>query len=163
MRYAHLPISHRGSQADDKAMKEMEDTDISGPKREAGHGERGFSLIELLVVIVIISILAAISIPLFFRQREKGFVAQSESALKNAATAMQAYSTDHDGAYPAANPLDPNPQVLIDEGFREVTDVAITIESSDSEGYCLEAAHSGTSKVLSYDSDVGRPVEVPCS
>src|SRR3712207_213729 len=44
--------------------------------------EEGFTLIELLVVILIIAILAAIAIPVFLNQRKKGWVSQSESALK---------------------------------------------------------------------------------
>lgn len=53
--------------------------------------EEGFTLIELLVVILIIAILAAIAIPVFLNQRKKGWVAQMESALKNAATAQESY------------------------------------------------------------------------
>ena len=55
--------------------------------------EEGFTLIELLVVILIIAILAAIAIPVFLRQREKGYVADVQSTLKNAATAAESWGT----------------------------------------------------------------------
>ena len=125
--------------------------------------EEGFSLIELLVVIVIISILAAIAIPIYFQQREKAFVAQAESALKNAATAMQSYATINEGEYPS--PLDhpdPNPEVLVEEGFKAVEGVAVTIEVVSSTGYCLEAVHSTLGTTHIYDSNDGLPQPGSC-
>src|SRR3954467_6672036 len=56
--------------------------------------EGGFTLIELLVVIIIIGILAAIAIPVFLNQRQKGYDAQAKSDLRNAATAEETYMTD---------------------------------------------------------------------
>src|SRR4051794_1098593 len=64
-------------------------------------GEGGFTLIELLVVILIIAILAAIAIPVFLKQRQKGWAAQAQSAVKNMATAEESYATGNGGSYTA--------------------------------------------------------------
>jgi type IV pilus assembly protein PilA len=57
---------------------------------KAIRNSKGFTLIELLVVVAIIGILAAIAIPQFAVYRQKGFNAQSESDLRNGATAEEA-------------------------------------------------------------------------
>ena len=56
--------------------------------------EGGFTLIELLVVIAIIGILAAIAIPQFAAYRRRGFDSDAKSAIKNMATAQEAYFVD---------------------------------------------------------------------
>jgi prepilin-type N-terminal cleavage/methylation domain-containing protein len=57
-------------------------------------GQKGFTLIELMIVIAIIGILAAIAIPQFTSYRQRGFNAAAQSDLRNAATAQEAYYTD---------------------------------------------------------------------
>jgi type IV pilus assembly protein PilA len=57
--------------------------------------EEGFTLIELMIVIAIIGILAAIAIPQFSAYRQRSFNASAESDLRNAATAQEAYFVDH--------------------------------------------------------------------
>jgi type IV pilus assembly protein PilA len=64
--------------------------------------EEGFTLIELLVVMIIIGILAAIAIPVFLSQRQKGYDASVKSDLRTIANELESYNTDAQ-AYPTGN------------------------------------------------------------
>jgi type IV pilus assembly protein PilA len=65
--------------------------------------ESGFTLVELLVVMLILGILAAIAIPSFFNQRDKGNDAQAKADARTAQTAIETYATDNDGSYANAS------------------------------------------------------------
>ena len=60
-------------------------------------GQKGFTLIELMIVIAIIGILAAIAIPQFVTYRQKGYNTQAKGELKSFYTACQAYFSDVPG------------------------------------------------------------------
>ena len=62
---------------------------------------RGFTLIELMVVVVIIGILAAIAIPKFQNVTESAKFAACRSNLRNIASALNLYHADN-GEYPGA-------------------------------------------------------------
>ncbi|MEP6481571.1 MAG: prepilin-type N-terminal cleavage/methylation domain-containing protein [Rhodoglobus sp.] len=65
----------------------------------AGENEKGFTLIELMVVIIIIGILAAIAIPVFLNQRQQAWDASVKSDLATIAIAAESYATANNGSY----------------------------------------------------------------
>ena len=56
-----------------------------------GNNQKGFTLIELMIVIAIIGILAAIAIPNFISYRNKTFCSAAESDANNVAAAIADY------------------------------------------------------------------------
>jgi len=61
--------------------------------------EAGFTLVELLVVMLILGILAAIAIPAFFSQRDKGYDSDAKANVRTVQTAYETYAVDNDGSY----------------------------------------------------------------
>ena len=59
----------------------------------------GFTLIEVMIVIVILSILCAITIPKFADSKQKTYVTAMKSDLRNLATYQESYAADSLGTY----------------------------------------------------------------
>jgi type IV pilus assembly protein PilA len=77
---------------------------IASPRRRLLRDQRGFTLIEILVVILIVGILAAIALPALLMQRSKAQDADAKTVAVTASKTLEIYRMDHDtftGATPA--------------------------------------------------------------
>jgi len=117
--------------------------------------DHGFSLIELLVVIITIGILAAVAIPVYLNQRKKGWDAGAKATLRGAATAQETYLAAN-SSYTTSRAN------LRGQGFRRTSGVTFTIISTRGAGspaagvdsYCLRAV-SRSAAVFFFDSANG--------
>jgi prepilin-type N-terminal cleavage/methylation domain-containing protein len=64
---------------------------------------KGFTLIELMIVVVVMAILVAITLPRLSHTKEKANVAALKSDLRNLATFEENYAADSNGVYFSGN------------------------------------------------------------
>lgn len=87
---------------DRRATRYQNASQMSTAERKVQPDEHGFTLVEVLVVVLILGLLAAIAIPGFFNQRDKGKDAAAKTGARTARTAIETYSVDRQGSYVGA-------------------------------------------------------------
>lgn len=123
--------------------------------------DRGFTIVELLVVLLVLALLSAIAIPTFLHQRERAYEAQAETALKHAASAMESYATRSNGKYSGATIA----TLRADEGLRIPAGVTMSLPQGyqSATSYCFEAIHAGLPASLWHYAQVtGAPQPGSC-
>ena len=95
----------------------------------------GFTLIEILIVVVIIGILAAVAIPTYFRYVKKSYASEAKISLKDIHQKCKIYMTENGGEYPS------DLQTVIDDGYldsiedlEEIWEFELGVETDGKQG-----------------------------
>jgi type IV pilus assembly protein PilA len=109
--------------------------------------DEGFTLVEILVVILIIGILAAIALPVFLNQGDKARDTAAKTAVYTAAKAMEAWNSDH-ASYAGATTAD---LVNIEPALAAARGLAVTSTATSYTVQVDSAGKGGTFSVARAD------------
>ena len=110
---------------------------------------QGFTLLELIVVIAVLGILAAIAIQQFQLHRARAIDASMRSDLKNVALAMESYYGEF-LTYPATE------SAIVMVGYRKTSGVTLTINVPTPSTFSVTAARpNGSQPSFTFDSSTG--------
>ncbi len=127
--------------------------------------QKGFSLVELLVVVIIIAIIAAIAIPNLLASRRAANEASAINSLRTIHSAQVTYFATENNTYGTLTNLGPAEAGLIDSALASGTKSGYTIVSTPaSDAYCATAVPIGTAGDRSFAvSTQGVVVEGVCT
>ena len=111
-----------------------------------------FTLIELLIVVVIIGILAAIAIPKFANTKEKAYVASMKSDLRNLITAQEAYFSDNSSLYAQST-------TNLGTNYKASSGITVTIGGVTNTGWQATATSVSTAKTCTITLGGGSTIE----
>ena len=114
--------------------------------------ESGFTLVEILVVILIIGILTAIAIPAFLSQTGKANDSAAKTQVGTLQTAEQAYATAHNGSYIGGSLAELQ---KLEPTLKDTSTATPAVLNEEAEGFEVQSTATGSGGVYKLTSSKG--------
>ena len=123
----------------------------------------GFTLVEILIVVVIIGILAAIAIPTYFKYVERGYAADAKVQVKNILENAKLYYSENDEFPEDVKVMNEGGYANVPQSTLRKWQFSIELSYESSQGISgtitaesLDEMKGGAGKILVYDVQLGR-------
>ena len=122
--------------------------------------QEGFTLVEILIVVVIIGILAAIAIPTYYSYVKKGYATEAKTQLKSIVQAADMYYSERGEAAPDVETMEAEGFIEIKQSVKNKWEFELNLDPTGDGGSCTatstEEMSGGAGEVVTYDVATGK-------
>ena len=122
--------------------------------------KNGFTLIELIMVIIIVGILAAIAIPTYYSYVKKGYATEAKTQLKSIVQAADMYYSERGEAAPDVETMEAEGFIEIKQSVKNKWEFELNLDPTGDGGSCTatstEEMSGGAGEVVTYDVATGK-------